>query len=66
MAKKTYFVQEPLQHDGESYSVGSEISLDTKLAAGLLESGVISTAAPVVESTDESAQVAGESESPAE
>lgn len=63
MAKKTYFVKEPLQHDGEVFAVGSEITLDTKLAAGLLESGVISVELPVA--AEEAAPVI-DAESPAE
>ena len=66
MAKKTFFVREPLQHDGESFAVGSKIALEANQAAGLLAAGVIATEAAVVESTDEASDQAAASESPAE
>lgn len=67
MAKKTFFVHEPLQHDGESFPVGSKIALEVSQADGLLAAGVISTApVPVIESTDESTDPVVTPESPAE
>lgn len=66
MAKKTFFVCEPLRHDGDDYAVGEKLVLDAKEAAGLLAAGAISADAVAVESTEEAEQGTAESESPAE
>jgi hypothetical protein len=70
MAKKTFFALEPLLHDGDLFAVGGKIALEAKEATGLLAAGAISAdaplAEPVVESTEEAAHEAVESESPAE
>jgi len=66
MAKKTFFVCEPLRHDGVDYAVGEKLALEAKEAAGLLAAGALSADAVAVESTEEAEQAAAESESPAE
>lgn len=63
MAKKTFFVLEPLRHDGEDRPVGSKISLDPKEAASLLASDVLGTDGPVAA---EEAEPVVDAESPEE
>ena len=63
MAKKTFFVLEPLRHDAEDYAIGSKIALEAKEAASLLAAGVLGTDGPVVA---EEAEPVVDAESPAE
>jgi len=53
MAKKTFFVCEPLCYDGIDYAVGEKLALEAKEAAGLLAAGALSADAVAVESTEE-------------
>lgn len=46
MAKKKYFVADPLRHDGEDFPVGSTITLEPSQAEALLKAGVLSSVAP--------------------
>jgi len=41
MAKKTYLVESPLQHDGEPFAPGNKIEMDEAKAASLLVAGVL-------------------------
>ena len=65
MAKKTFFVREPLRHNGDDFAVGAEITLEAKEATGLLASGVLSADAPAVAVAAEEVQPVIDAESPA-
>lgn len=53
MATKTYYVIDPVRHDGKDFAPGEKIDLEPGLADPLLQFGVIASRKPEAEPAEE-------------
>ena len=53
MATKTYYVVEPVRHDGNDFAPGAKIDLEPEQASPLLKAGVVAGRKPEADTAEE-------------